>query len=222
MAEFDVVEIFESINGEGRFAGELATFVRLKGCNLCCSYCDTSWASDRDAPCEVMTEEQIAEKLLQSGIKRVTLTGGEPLAHPHIEVLLERLSQEKGLKVEIETNGSVPIAKFHNDTNRPTFTVDYKLPGSGMEERMCTDNFRNIHFDDTVKFVISHKEDLERAEHIIREYDLCARCAVIFSPAFGAIEPVEIVDFLRDKCLNDVRLQLQLHKFIWNPQKRGV
>ncbi|MCH5267786.1 MAG: putative 7-carboxy-7-deazaguanine synthase QueE [Lachnospiraceae bacterium] len=222
MAEFHVAEIFESINGEGRFAGELASFVRLKGCNLHCSYCDTAWACTGDASCQVVTEEQICRRVLDSGIRRVTLTGGEPLAHPEIEVLLKRLSEEESLQVEIETNGSIPIRPFRHYKNSPSFTIDYKLPGSGMEEHMCDENFRGITSADTVKFVVSHRADLERAEQVMTEYSLSDRCAVFFSPVFGLIEPVEIVEFLRERCLNGVKLQLQLHKFIWDSQTRGV
>ena len=209
MADFEVVEIFESINGEGRFAGELSNFVRLKGCNLRCTYCDTAWAYEADAPRTVMTEEEICERLLQSGISRVTLTGGEPMIAKNIDVLLERLSREESLEVEIETNGSVSLTAFRQMKRPPSFTIDYKLAGSGMETKMCMDNFAEV-----VK--------QERAYEVTREYHLDQRCMVILSPVFGRIEPAEMVDFLREKRWNGVRLQLQLHKFIWDPDKRGV
>lgn len=222
MAQFEVVELFESINGEGRFAGELANFVRLKGCNLRCSYCDTAWAYADDVPCQCMTEEEICQRLLRSGIQRVTLTGGEPLASPDIEILLRRLSLEETLFVEVETNGSIPVAPFRRLRRVPMFTFDYKLAGSGMEQSMCPENFREAAACDTVKFVVSDRKDLERAEEIIREYALSERCTVILSPVFTSIEPVEIVEFLRDRRLNHVRLQLQLHKYIWDANQRGV
>lgn len=222
MAEFEVVEIFDSINGEGRFAGELANFVRLKGCNLRCSYCDTAWACEETAACRRMSEEEICQRLLQSGIRRVTLTGGEPLAAPHIEVLLQRLLMEETLLVEVETNGSIPVARFRRLERVPMFTFDYKLAGSGMEQAMCPENFQEVAACDTVKFVVCDRADLERTEEIVRKYALSEKCTVILSPVFTRIEPVEIVEFLRERRWNHVRLQLQLHKYIWDANQRGV
>ena len=187
-----------------------------------CTYCDTAWAYEADAPRTVMTEEEICERLLQSGISRVTLTGGEPMIAKNIDVLLERLSREESLEVEIETNGSVSLTAFRQMKRPPSFTIDYKLAGSGMETKMCMDNFAEVVKQDTVKFVVSGRSDLERAYEVTREYHLDQCCMVILSPVFGRIEPVEMVDFLMEKKLNDVKLQLQLHKIIWDPQKRGV
>lgn len=222
MAKYNVAEIFESINGEGMRAGELAVFVRLKGCNLCCSYCDTAWACTPDAPCRQMTEEEICLQILDTGIRNVTLTGGEPLWQEDIGILLQRLAEEPSLRVEIETNGSIAVTPWRVGTHPPHFTLDYKLPGSGMESRMCLDNFRQISQEDTVKFVISDDRDLERAREIMETYHLRTRCHVIFSPVSGRIEPEHIVGFMRDHRLNSVRLQLQLHKIIWDPERRGV
>lgn len=221
MAKYQVVEIFDSINGEGMRAGELAVFVRMKGCNLRCSYCDTTWAYEEQAPCEILTEEEICERIVAKGIHNVTLTGGEPLLQPQIEVLLARLS-ETALRIEIETNGSVPVSKYRTLENPPSFTFDYKLPGSGMEAHMCLENFQNITPEDTVKFVVSDQSDLLRAEKIMEKYDLPSRCHVILSPVFGRIEPKDIVEVMREHLWNDVRLQLQLHKLIWDPEQRGV
>lgn len=222
MADYQVVEIFESINGEGMRAGELAVFVRMKGCNLNCDYCDTTWANEKETPYREMTEEKIIQKVKDTGIRNVTLTGGEPLLQKEIETLLKRFSRESDLRVEVETNGSVPVEEFRSLLNPPAFTIDYKLSGSGMENRMCMANFENPAEQDTIKFVVSGIEDLFRAEEIIRQYHLTQKCHVIISPVYGKIEPVEIVDFMKEHLLNDVRLQLQLHKFIWDPMKRGV
>ncbi len=218
---FPVVEHFISINGEGTRAGELALFVRFKGCGLNCSYCDTAWAKRSDAPAEMLSAEDIAGMAAKSGIKNVTLTGGEPLMQKDIAVLV-RLLIQNGSRVEIETNGSIPIEELAMLDERPAFTMDYKLPSSGMEKYMCLENFRFLCCNDTVKFVSGSMEDLERAQEIIEKYSLCKNCHVYISPVFGRIDPADIVEFMKERRLNHVRLQLQLHKFIWDPQKRGV
>ena len=214
-----VVEKFLSINGEGWRAGETALFIRFKGCNLRCSYCDTMWANEADCPFEEESPRALADYALQTGIRNVTLTGGEPLLQKDIKELI-RLLLEEGLRVEIETNGAVSIEGFEDA--RPVFTMDYKLPSSGYESRMLLKNMAHLRQEDTVKFVSGSRQDLERALEIIRAYDLTKRCHVYFSPVFGAIEPAEIVDFLLEHRLNDVRLQIQMHKVIWDPDKRGV
>ena len=166
---FPVVEHFISINGEGTRAGELALFVRFKGCGLNCSYCDTAWAKRSDAPAEMLSAEDIAGMAAKSGIKNVTLTGGEPLMQKDIAVLV-RLLIQNGSRVEIETNGSIPIEELAMLDERPAFTMDYKLPSSGMEKYMCLENFRFLCCNDTVKFVSGSMEDLERAQEIIEKY----------------------------------------------------
>ena len=139
MAEYPVAETFLSINGEGRLAGELAFFIRFPGCNLRCSYCDTSWANLPDVPKTYLTGEALLERALASGAKNVTLTGGEPLLQPDLEELMELLGRH-GLSVEVETNGAVDLAPFLSLSPRPSFTMDYKLPSSGMEAHMCRSN----------------------------------------------------------------------------------
>lgn len=219
--EFKVAEKFVSINGEGTKAGMPAVFIRLAGCNLRCSYCDTMWANGSDAPFEKMTETEIADYVRSTGIENVTLTGGEPLIADNIAVLLQALAKT-GAAVEIETNGSADISVCDGIIPRPSVTMDYKLPSSGMESKMRLENFYLLHSADTVKFVSGSREDLDRALEIIGRYDLTNRCRVFFSPVFGKIEPAEIVDFILHNKLNGVNFQLQLHKFIWDPDKRGV
>ncbi len=222
VADFEVVEKFVSINGEGQRAGQLAVFIRFKGCNLNCGYCDTKWANDLSAPFESMNEDEIYDYIKSTGVKNVTLTGGEPLLRDNIGILLERLGKDNSLNVEIETNGSVLIEPYANIVKRPSFTLDYKLGGSGMERFMKIENYQFLQKCDTVKFVVSSVSDLERAVEIIKEYELDKRCGVYLSAVFGKIEPANIVSFMIDKNLNDVNLQLQMHKFIWDPNKRGV
>lgn len=218
---FKVVEIFESINGEGMRAGELAVFVRMKGCNLSCNYCDTMWANEADCEFEEMTADRIVERVKKSGIENVTLTGGEPLLQKDADKLLKLFSDEKDIRVEIETNGSVNLSPFLKYENT-SFTMDYKLPESDMEKYMDLANFKILRKKDTLKFVASSVNDLKKAKDIIEKYDLIDRVNIIFSPVFGKIELTDIVDFLKDNKLNDVRMQLQMHKFIWAPDERGV
>lgn len=222
MAVFNVVEKFVSINGEGQHAGELAVFIRLRGCNLACSYCDTRWACTSDAPAEDMTEDEIISYVKSTGVRRVTLTGGEPLMANDIQVLLEAFAKEKNILVEIETNGSISIEKFAQISNPPAFTLDYKLAGSGMEDKMDLSNFKYLQPKDTVKFVCSDVAELDKVCEIVDEYSLSDKCCVLISPVFGRIEPADMVDYLMEHKRNDIRLQLQLHKFIWDPNKRGV
>lgn len=222
MANFKVVEIFESINGEGRRVGQLAIFIRLQKCNLNCSYCDTRWANGDDAPYTLMSEDEIYDRILKSGIKNITLTGGEPLLHKDVEILLEKIGNNPNLSLEIETNGSIELEKFSKLKNPPLFTMDYKLPSSKMENKMCLDNFKYLTLKDTVKFVVGTIEDLKKAKEIIERYSLIGKCTVYFSPVFNSIDPVEIVEFMKKNRLNGVNLQLQIHKFIWDPESKGV
>lgn len=222
MAGYKIVEKFLSINGEGRRAGELACFIRFAGCNLNCGYCDTKWANDRNAAYELLDENQILEYIRTTGAVNVTLTGGEPLIQEDIEVLLRRLSQEAGLNIEIETNGAVALGKYIDISDAVTFTMDYKLPGSGMEDRMCLSNMDILREKDTVKFVISDYQDMEKAVHIVKKYKLDERLMVFFGSSFLDIEPKEIVEYMMKEKLNRVRLQLQLHKYIWAPDQKGV
>lgn len=222
MYKYKIAETFSSINGEGTRAGQLAFFIRFTGCNLDCSYCDTKWANVPNASCTEMTGEEILSAVEKSGIRNVTVTGGEPLIQPNIIPLLENLCGE-GRYVEIETNGSADVSEILKiKGERPALTMDYKLPSSGMENHMRTENFFALEKKDTVKFVSGSRADLERALEIIREYGLIGKCAVYISPVFGEIEPTEIVDFMLENKLNGVNVQLQMHKFIWNPKMRGV
>lgn len=222
MSEFQVCEKFVSINGEGRRAGQLAVFIRFKGCNLRCSYCDTMWANESNAPFETMTPQDIYAYILSSRVKNVTLTGGEPLLREGMTELLTILKSSAELRVEVETNGAVDLKPFCNDKLRPCFTMDYKLPSSGMEDGMILSNFDLLGRGDCVKFVVGSDEDLNRAKHIIDRYSLTRKCGVYISPVFGEIEPVKIVEFMIEHNLNDVNMQIQMHKVVWNPDKRGV
>jgi 7-carboxy-7-deazaguanine synthase len=221
--KYRVAEIFLSINGEGPRAGELAVFVRFAGCNLQCTYCDTRWANEADVSCREMTGAELYKQILATGIKNVTLTGGEPLIQPGITALTDLLCQDPALSVEIETNGSVSLKPFCTEANRrPGFTMDYKLTSSGMEDKMVLANFEVLTCRDAVKFVVGDQSDLKRAREIINTYGLAEKTIVFISPVYAKIPPSEIVEFMIAYKMKGVRLQLQLHKVIWDPGKRGV
>ncbi|APU60496.1 putative 7-cyano-7-deazaguanosine (preQ0) biosynthesis protein QueE [Clostridium botulinum] len=220
--DFKVVERFVSINGEGRRSGQLAIFIRFAGCNLNCSYCDTLWANEKDVSYELISSKDIYDYIKSQKIKNVTLTGGEPLMQKGIVELLKLLSKDKELYVEIETNGSVLLDEFLDIENSPRFTMDYKLPSSNMENKMALDNFRYLTNKDTVKFVSGSIEDLEKAKEIIKKYNLANTTNVYISPVFGKINLDTIVEFMKNNKMNGVNLQVQLHKIIWDPNKKGV
>ncbi|MGA9518485.1 MAG: putative 7-carboxy-7-deazaguanine synthase QueE [Trichococcus sp.] len=217
-----VVEKFVSINGEGRRCGQLATFIRFAGCNLNCGYCDTAWANDRKVAFDPMTAEEVYVYIKDTNVTNVTLTGGEPLLQQDMGELLELLSQDPELYVEIETNGSVLLSKFSGLENPPSFTMDYKLPSSGMERMMALENFNHLTEKDTVKFVSGSMADLEKARELINKYKLTEKTSIFISPVFGDIELESIVDFMKDNQMNGVNMQVQLHKIIWDPNERGV
>lgn len=222
MNQYKVVEKFVSINGEAKCAGELACFIRFAGCNLACSYCDTMWANKKDVSYELMTADDIYNYIKESRVKNVTLTGGEPLIQDNIRELIERLAEDESLRIELETNGSVNVSSFRGIGKNVTFTIDYKLPGSGMSDRMCLDNFKEVTMNDSVKFVVSNENDLIRAKEIIKEYDLERKTVVYISSAFNEIKPKDIVTFMIDNNMNNIRLQLQMHKYIWGADMKGV
>lgn len=220
--QFKVAEKFISVNGEGLRAGQLAVFIRFTGCNLNCSYCDTTWANVPNATYTLMDEHEIYQFIKDSQITNVTLTGGEPLMQEGIKELLKILAKDQMLHVEIETNGSIELSSFTEIENAPSFTMDYKMPSSLMEERMCLENLMDLTKKDTLKSVCGTEEDLKRLKQIINQYHLINQTNVYISPVFGAIEMETIVDFMKENQMNGAVLQMQLHKVIWNHTKRGV
>lgn len=237
-----VVEIFNSIDGEGIRTGELTTFIRLWGCNLRCGYCDTRYSYCQDnaetIPYKEMAIEEIIKECDKYDTDNITLTGGEPLIHLDVKYLLKALS-EAGYNVNVETNGSVPIKSYYNTNGYQEvgyenvfFTVDYKSLSSTMNDKMYIDNFdvrKNKWHNVVYKFVVGSKEDLLKAKEIIENYILTEddnENVIYFSPIFGDIEPKEIVEFMQEhKLFNSktpIRCQLQLHKFIWPVDQRGV
>lgn len=216
-----VNEIFKSIDGEGLRTGELTTFIRLAGCNLRCSYCDTCYALKNSNGTE-MSVDEIVKKAKKMDYRNITLTGGEPLIHKDVDDLISKLC-DNGFYVNIETNGSVPIDKYILNKNI-LITMDYKVPSSGVEKSMNLSNLEKLRKNDVLKFVIG-KGDFERVEQVIKNYSI--KSYIYLSPIFGEIESVELVDFMKNMHIKGIdtskmRVQVQLHKIIWNPNERGV
>lgn len=213
-----VVEIFKSIDGEGKRAGLPTTFIRLYGCNLRCSYCDSQYAWSGDAFTEMSVDEIVAA-VKKLGVTSITLTGGEPLIHKHVEMLLSELAK-CGFDINIETNGTQDISIYRYISHNIWFTVDYKCISSAVSNSMNEDIFKNQLTDkDVLKFVVGSDEDLQQALDVIEAYDPAAQ--IYFSPVFG-FDASKIVDFLLEKKLHRCKVQLQLHKYIWDKDKRGV
>lgn len=212
-----VVEIFKSIDGEGKRAGLPTTFIRLYGCNLHCSYCDTRYGCENNNYTELSITD-IVNTVKKLGLKSITLTGGEPLIHEDVNCLVQTLLKN-GCQVNIETNGSVNIEKYCGVSGL-FLTMDYKCFTSGMQNMMNLNNLKLLNKKDVLKFVVGSDIDLYEAMDILHEYNPC--CQVYFSPVFGKIEPSHIVDFILKNELNDCKVQLQMHKIIWDPDKRGV
>ncbi len=214
-----VNEIFSSIDGEGLRTGELATFIRLAGCNMRCSYCDTLYALNGNDGRELKISE-IIKKVEKYKTKNITLTGGEPLIHKDVDLLIDELIN-KGYKVNIETNGSILIDKY---LNRCLITMDYKAPSSLMEKKMLLSNIEKLTDSDVLKFVVK-ESDFNTVEKTIKSYNI--KSYIYISPIFGKVEPAKIVEFMkvmseRGVNMEKVRVQVQLHKIIWNPDMKGV
>src|SRR5574344_748653 len=216
-----VIEIFNSIEGEGLRAGKLATFIRFEGCNCRCSYCDTKYSYENSIFID-MSLNEILFKIKKIGNNLLTITGGEPLIHDNIEDFIEILNREK-YKINIETNGTVPI-NFLLKYENVFITSDYKCPSSNMEDKMNLDNLKILRNSDVLKFVVGDYADLLKMNDIIKKYNIV--CNIYISPVFGKIEYKEIIEFMKKnrKNLNmdNVTFKLQLHKIIWNKDERGV
>lgn len=207
---FRINEKFVSIDGEGPTAGALSVFIRFAGCNLRCAWCDTVYAQKNEDFSETASASEIVSYIKSTGLNHVTLTGGEPLLQDGMIGLLSRLVD---YQVHIETNGSVNIAPFRVGKNIH-FVLDYKLPCSGMEDKMYARNFDVAAENDAVKFVAASRDDLERAVQVMDKYRLTERTQVYISCVFGRLAPAEVVDFMKEHRLQGVKLQLQMHKYI--------
>lgn len=214
-----VNEIFQSIEGEGLWAGVPTTFIRLYGCNLHCSYCDTRYACDGGkSEFKHLSTDDILQAVEVFGNKHITLTGGEPLLQKHVYYLVKELIHH-GHHINIETNGSQAIVLYTHYRDI-TVTMDYKSISSGENEKMLLSNLYALRSQDVLKFVVGNMEDLEDMRKVLEKYPLV--CHIFISPIFGQIDPKDIVDYMLYHSLQNCRLQLQMHKFIWPADQRGV
>ncbi len=211
-------EIFHSIQGEGSRAGLPCVFVRLHGCGLRCVWCDTPYALDNKAGGETIDIEDVIARAESYGCSFIELTGGEPLEQEGAFELLTRLC-DRGHTVAVETGGHVDISRVDS---RVIVIMDVKCPGSGMMKKNRLANLDYLKPTDEVKFVIAGREDYEWARDLVRSEGIAQRCReVLFSPVFGSIEAADLARWILDDRLH-VRMQLQMHKFIWHPDTRGV
>ncbi len=213
-APLRVTEIYASIQGESRYAGVPCAFVRLTGCPLRCRWCDTvySFQGGQD-----MTVKAILDHIAKFGLNFVELTGGEPLAQPQAFPLITALA-DAGHQVLIETGGSEDIADVDP---RAHIIMDLKCPGSKMSDRNRWQNLAHLKNSDEIKFVLASREDYDWAKAVMTEHNLTQRVDLLMSPAFGLLDPKDLVEWLVADRL-PVRLNMQLHKYIWNPRQKGV
>lgn len=209
-----VTEIFFSIQGESTHAGRPCVFVRLTGCPLRCTWCDTAYAFYGG---NELTVAGILDHVRRYDCRLVEMTGGEPLHQPAAKELVKELC-DHGFEVLIETSGAIDTASIDS---RAHLIMDVKCPGSGMTDRMHWPNVEHLSSGDEAKFVIKDRADYEWAVRVVKEYRLLDRCPVLFSPVFGELDNRVLAEWILADRL-PVRFQLQLHKVLWDPERRGV
>lgn len=207
MTRLRITEIFLSLQGETRSVGIPTVFVRLTGCPLRCGYCDTAYAFSGG---EWLEQEQILDKVAALGARHVTVTGGEPLAQKPCIALLTQLC-DAGYSVSLETSGALDIAAVDTRVSR---VVDIKTPGSGEAQRNLYDNIALLTAHDQLKFVLCDRNDYDWAKDMLATQELAARCEVLFSPSYEQLPATTLADWILADRL-PVRLQIQLHKYLW-------
>jgi 7-carboxy-7-deazaguanine synthase len=208
-----VYEIFHSLQGESSRIGLPTVFVRLTGCPMRCTYCDTEYAFSGGSNMEVAS---ILNQIERFGTKYVTVTGGEPLAQKACHVLLKDLC-DAGYSVSLETGGAMDIATVDD---RVSVILDIKTPGSNEEKNMMWSNLAYLKPKDEIKFVLCGRDDYDWAKQKIMELNLADKCPIIFSPSFNDLNPVDLANWVLADQL-PVRMQVQLHKILWG-EKTGV
>ena len=209
-----ITEIFHSIQGESSYVGQPCVFVRLTGCPLRCTWCDTDYAFYGGHECSI---DEVLAKVQAYECRLVEVTGGEPLVQSESLPFMARLC-DAGYTVLLETSGAVDIAPVDP---RAHIILDVKCPGSGMTDRMYWPNLSKLAAKDEAKFVLADRVDYDWAREIFAQYDLANRCSVLFSPVFGALAVRQLAEWILADRL-PVRFQLQMHKYIWAPDMRGV
>jgi 7-carboxy-7-deazaguanine synthase len=207
-------EIYRSIQGESTFAGLPCVFVRLAVCDSRCVWCDTPHAFNQGEP---MTLDAVVERVRGYACPLVEITGGEPLLQAEVLLLMTRLA-DAGLTVLLETSGAHDVGPVDA---RVHIIMDLKCPDSGESARNHWPNLERLKPTDQIKFVIASRRDFDWSVETIQAHYLERRFTVLLSPVFGAIEPVQLAEWLLASGLR-VRMQMQLHKHIWDPQTRGV
>jgi len=213
-ATLTVHEIIRTLEGESSAAGLPCVLVRLTGCNLRCTWCDTPDAWEQGA---AMTIDEVLERVRQLGVGRVLITGGEPLAQDTCPALLTALC-DAGHETSVETNGTMDLAGLDPRVRR---VVDVKCPSSGSADAMCWANLDALRPTDEVKFVIADRADYDYARNVVAGRELAGRCGVLFSPVLDRLQPSQLAEWILADGLT-VRLSLQLHRIIWPGRPRGV
>ena len=209
-----VNEIYYSIQGESTHVGRPCIFIRLTYCNLRCTYCDTEYAFYEGKDIEI---PEIMATIKQWNCNLVEVTGGEPLFQDECIYLLNELMNQN-YEVMLETGGSLSISDVPIDIVR---IVDFKCPSSGMEKKNLWSIVNDLRPHDEVKFVIGDREDFDWAKEMLNKYSLNEKCSILFSPTFGKIDPSLIVEWILEGDI-PVRMQLQMHKLIWESERKGV
>jgi 7-carboxy-7-deazaguanine synthase len=233
-----IIEIFQSISGEGISAGNIVTFIRVAGCNIRCSWCDTKYSFvESGNGVEDLLPSEILDKVRSFGSSKIICTGGEPLVEGRPKRMLPAWLAANNLKIRIETSGASllysmdELQLFGITKKEIDYCMDIKCPGSGMANQNILNNITNLTQGDELKFVVKDQNDIHYAFKIIDEYKFHLSSngiALNFSPVFGEIEATEIVEFLKLKNSYFInhnlwpRLSLQLHKYVWDPHERGV
>jgi 7-carboxy-7-deazaguanine synthase len=219
-----MVEIFETVEGEGTRAGFPTIFVRLFGCNLRCSWCDTKYSYPPEQAGQVMSISEIVKEVRKYSSNYICLTGGEPLLYgDHSLALIQALLEIETLRdLHIETNGAIELGYFMERIHSPKvrYIMDFKLPGSGEMEQMLYSNFAILRAEDELKFVIANETDFETAVQVLETHQTAA--LPLFSPVWETMPPAKLVELMLKHKLSHIKLNLQLHKIIWDPAKRGV
>ncbi len=207
-------EIYRSIQGESTFAGLPCVFVRLTGCHLRCGYCDTPHAFFEGS---ARRPDEVLADVLELGGDLVEITGGEPLLQPEVHPLMSRLA-DAGKTVLLETSGAVDLSPVNP---RVRVILDIKTPGSGEVAANLWSNLDRLRPTDEVKVVVCDRNDFDWAIEVVRRHGLVDRCPVLFGAAFAAATPTELAGWILESAL-PLRLQIQLHKVLWDPKARGV